>query len=330
MLLLAMVSCVPSVLRAQLTTGFVAGTIRAPDGHPVSGAAILITGGVAFRQVVHTSPDGDFGLALPYGWYHFSVNDRHDQRSTIPPIFIAALKTTRLDLSVDASGVLDRSAQTNGMFTGKWLDDKPGRIYPEAFSLQGALMSREPASVTEPLNFIGLADNRLALESQRGFSWTSTQYRIQGMDATDSYQPGRPAILPDMQALAEVVVRSAFAQTTSSAYGTEAGLFLDEPGTAWHGSLASADTGSFLASTNLPPPPDRGAVQQVEQFRWFTRDRFQVGGPLAKWEANNGAGCSMAMPEAAFAPESSISLMRCTAAPVSTSQTGLCRLDSKR
>jgi hypothetical protein len=47
-------------------------------------------------------------------------------------------------------------------------------------------------------------------------------------------------------------------------------------------------------------------------------------------EANNGAGCSMAMPEAAFAPESSISLMRCTAAPVSTSQTGLCRLDSKR
>jgi hypothetical protein len=283
MLLLAMVSSVPSVLRAQLTTGFVAGTLRAPDGYPVSGAAILVRGDVVFRQVIHTSPNGEFGLALPYGWYQFSVNDRPDQRSSIEPIFIAALKTTRLDLSVDSSGVLHRRAQTIRMIPSQWADDTGGRIYPEGFSLQGALLSREPASVTEPLNFIGLADNRLVLESQRGFSWTATQYKLQGMDATDSYQPGRPAILPDMQAVQEVVVRSAFAQTTSSAYGTEAGLFLDQPGASWHGTLASADTGSFLASTNLPPPSHRGPVQQADRFRWFTRDRLQIGGPLAKW-----------------------------------------------
>ena len=68
-------------------------------------------------------------------------------------------------------------------------------LYPEAFSLQGLLLSREPSSVTEPLDFTGLSDNRLAVESQRGFSWTDTQYKFQGMDATDSYQPGLPAVL---------------------------------------------------------------------------------------------------------------------------------------
>lgn len=278
-----MASSVPSVLRAQLTTGFIAGTLRAPDGHLLGGAAILITGDLAFRKVIRTNLDGEFGLALAYGRYEVSVDDRRDQRSSAVLVVVTPLKTARLDLSVDASGVLHRTAETAGLSAGEWVDSTAGRTFPEALSLQGALLSREPASVTEPLNFIGLADNRLALESQRGFSWTATQYRLQGMDATDSYQPGRPAILPDIQALEEVVVRSAFAQTTSSAYGSEVGLFLAQPGSAWHGSLSTTDTGSFLASTNLPTPASRGAVQQTEQYRWFTRDTLQLGGPLARW-----------------------------------------------
>jgi hypothetical protein len=94
------------------------------------------------------------------------------------------------------------------------------------------------------------------------------------MDATDSYQPGVPVILPDVQALEAVVVRSV---------GTEVGLFLAEPGASWHGGLSTANTGAALSSTNLPAPANRGLVQQAEQFRWFTRDRAEVGGPVTKW-----------------------------------------------
>ena len=78
-------------------------------------------------------------------------------------------------------------------------------------------------------------------------------------------------------------MRSAFAQTTSSSYGTEVGLFLAEPGGSWHGALSTANTGAALSSTNLPPPADRGLVQQADQFRWFTRDRLEIGGPLTRW-----------------------------------------------
>src|SRR4029077_12037924 len=101
-------------------------------------------------------------------------------------------------------------------------------------------------------------DNRLMVESQRGFSWTDTQYKLQGMDATDSYQPGLPAVLPDVQALDEVVVRSAFAETASSSTGTEIGLFLAEPGASWHGAFSTANTSAALSSTNLPGPASRG------------------------------------------------------------------------
>jgi hypothetical protein len=108
------------------------------------------------------------------------------------------------------------------------------------------------------------------------------------MDATDSYQPGLPAVLPDVEALDAVVVRSGFAQITSSSAGTEVGLFLAEPGasfskpTSWHGALSTTNTGAALSSANLPAPACRGLIQKADQFRWFTTDRVDIGGPLAK------------------------------------------------
>ena len=282
-LLLAAAILVPVVLPAQVTTGTIEGVFRAPDRHPLGGAPILVIGGAGFRVVIHTNSDGEFALVLPYGRYQLSADEKREPYSFGVAVTVAPLQTTRVDLVMDASGALRSAGQTPAAAPGLWADAVRERAYPEALSLQGVLLSREPMSVSQPLDFIGLADNRLALESQRAFSWTDTQYKLGGIDATDSYQPGHPLILPDVQALDEVVVRSAFAQTSSASDGTEVGLFLAEPAASWHGALSSADTGSFLASTNLPPPARRGLVQQAERFRWFTRDRVEGGGPLTKW-----------------------------------------------
>ena len=265
---LAVALLVAGAARGQLTTGIVEGFLRTVDGRPLSGAPVVITGGAGFRTTIHTNSEGAFEAVLPYGHYH--VADWS--------VFVAPLQTTHLDLVAGVSGRVQ-----NPTTTGLWADATRARIYPEAFSLPGVLLSREPASVTEPLDFLGLSDNRLALESQRAISWTATQYKLQGIDATDSYQPGRTVILPQVEAFDEVVVRSGLSQTASSSSGTEVGLFLAEPGTSWHGALASADTGSFLASSNLPPPGSRGLLQQAERFNWLTRDSVETGGPLTKW-----------------------------------------------
>jgi hypothetical protein len=185
------------------------------DGHPLPGAAILITGGVGFRSVIHSNSRGEFILTLPYGQYRLSGDPPNRTANSDATVFVAPLQTTRLDLVIGASGAI-RDMQLAARTPGIWTDAPSGRLYPEAFSLAGLLLSREPSSVTEPLDFAGLSDNRLTVASQRGFSWTDTQYKFQGMDATDSWQPGIPAVLPDVEALGEVVVRSAFAQTTSS------------------------------------------------------------------------------------------------------------------
>ncbi len=267
---------------AQLTTGDIKGILRGSDGRPVAGSPILITGGAGFRTLIHSNSNGEFSMTLPYGNYRLNLDVPHGAESSSATVFVAPLQTVQLDLVVNVLGSI-RSVQPASRTPGVWSAAASGNMYADAYSLPGLLLSREPASVTEPLDFNGIHDNRLAVGSQRGFSWTDVQYKLQGMDATDSYQPGLPAVLPDVQALDEVVVRGALPQTASSSTGTEVGLFLAEPGVSWHFGLSTANTGASLSSTNLPAPASRGLVRQADQFRWFTRDRLEIGGPLTKW-----------------------------------------------
>jgi hypothetical protein len=263
---------VPHILRAQLTTGTVAGVLHASDGHGKADSAIVVTGNLGYRTTIRTTAGGEFFLVLPYGEYSFSG----------VRVWVAPIETTRLDLVIDQSDAV-HVRDMNRSDAGVWLDAPRSGVYPEAFGVQGVLLSREASSVTQPLDLAGLSDNRLVLESQRGFSRTATQYSLQGMDATDSYQPGAAAILPDVQALDAVVVRSAFAQTASSSEGTEVGLFFAQTGESWHGAISSTGTAAALASSNLPAPVARGLVEQADEFRWLTRDSVQTGGPLTRW-----------------------------------------------
>ena len=275
--LLAAAVLVPGFVRAQLTTGIVEGILRQPDGRTRSGARLIITGNPGFHLAVETNAVGEFTVVLPYGEYQISA----DSRPSGIPVSVHPLQTLHLGLVIEAPGILRRAEQ--GRSPGVWSDKPQERTYPEAFSLHGLLLAREPGSVTEPLDFTGLGDNRAQVESQRAYSWTDVQFKLLGMDATDSYQPGHPVVLPDVRAVDEVVVRSAFAQAASTSYGTEVGIFLAQPSASWHGALSTADTGSFLSSSNLPPPADRGMVQQPERYRWYTRDGIQAGGPLTQW-----------------------------------------------
>ena len=241
-----------------MTTGIV-------EGHAAATQSIEVTGGAGFHLTLHADSDGAFTITLPYGRYRFSG----------VPVYVAPLQTTRVDLVAATSRQLPAA--------GLWADPSRAQTYPEAVSSQGVLLSREPATVTEPLDFLGLSDYRLALVSQRATSWTDTQFMLQGMDATDPYQPGLPVILPNVEAMDEMVVRSAFAGTTSASPGTEVGFFLAEPGTSGTPRFRAWTTGSGLASSNLPSGrPRAGAAGRAIRLVHARqpgggRARYQVG-----------------------------------------------------
>src|ERR1700722_9940230 len=221
-------------LQAQITTGRVEGRVNAFDAQD---AAIEIDGALGFHRTIHVDADLRFDVVLPYGHYRFSVSKWSVE------VDVAALRTTHVEFPEP--------------FDRRSVDE-----YPEPPTLQGTLANREPSSVIAPQDSTGLGDVHLGVVSQNAASWTATQFKLMGMDATDSYQPGRPMILPDVRALDEVIVSGS----------TEIGMFLRLPRETWHGVISTTDTGAFLSSSNLPSVAERGLVQQAEQFHWFTRD----------------------------------------------------------
>ena len=277
--LLALALFSSPLLLAQISTGTVAGTLRDAEA-AMEGATIVISSDLGFHASVKTDTRGAFLLTLPYGRYELKVENGRAAPSSIF-ITIEPLRNQDLHLMVTSSGDLQIETQ-NSANAGIWAAS-PSDGYPTGHAFAGLMLDREPATAAQPLNYSGLGDNRLAWQSQRGFSWTGTQFKLLGMDATDSFQPGQLVILPDVDSLDEIVARSGFAQTTSTAYGSETGFFPFQPAASWHGAFSTSDTGAALTSSNLPPPADRGAVQQNEQYRWFTRGAAEAGGALAKW-----------------------------------------------
>ena len=272
--------------------------MRTSAGSAVPAAGVVIEGG-GLRLLKHTDGNGRFALALPYGQYRISLEgDRKSARS----VGVAPLGTVRVTVVV-TPGAPVRIEIATAAEPGVWTGDFGARVYPEGFSLGSALFAREPGTVTEPLDFTGLADNRLGVISQRGFSWTDTAIQFNGLDAGDDYQPGSPQILPDGDAVAATVVRSAFGLTPSTAFGAEIGLFPAQAGDSWHAAIASAGTAGALASNNLPPAASRGAITQAEQYDWFTRDHAELGGPLSRWAdvfvSGSGQWAAQAAPLAA-------------------------------
>jgi len=266
------------MLHAQLALGRIEGAVRTSAGRAVPAASVVVEGG-GLRLVERADGDGRFALALPYGRYSISFEG---YRKSARPVDVVPLETVRVTLVV-AEGAPVRVESTTAADPGEWTGDTGAHVYPEGFSLASALFALEPGTVTEPLDPTGLADNRLGVISQRGFSWTDTALQFNGLDAGDDYQPGRPQILPDTDALEATVVRSGVALTSSPAYGVEVGLFSAQTGESWHAAISSAGTAGALASDNLPPLASRGAIQQSEQYDWFTRDHTDLGGPLSRW-----------------------------------------------
>jgi hypothetical protein len=74
------------------------------------------------------------------------------------------------------------------------------RAFPKGFTLQALLLSRALSTVTEPLDFAGLSAPPSPVASQDEFPCKDMQYKLQGLDPSNSYQSGFPVIFPGRRA----------------------------------------------------------------------------------------------------------------------------------
>ncbi len=261
----------------QLTTGQLEIFAHDASGAPEGQFDLRVESAPRFVEHFRTDTTGHARMVLPYGIYRLYADTPVVGSPIRVPV--AALQKTRVNLLVVNSGVSQTSSWQDAT-GGLWTDVSGGNVFPEGFSFLSGLGNRQPAAVTVPLDFTGLNDNRLALVSIGARSWTDTEFKLLGLDMTDSYQPGRPDLLLDPNALSEVAVRTGGALLTSTSYGAEVSSNPRQSQADWHAAVSTFNTGSGLSSGNLPPSAERGLLRESERFRWFTRDRVEAGGPV--------------------------------------------------
>src|SRR6202521_2805455 len=111
------------------------------------------------------------------------------------------------------------------------------------------LLLKPPAVIPSPFDFGQMARQKVPVFSLEGMSWTVNRFSVEGMTATDPYQPGRPVVLPDTGGISEVRLSGSVPTLSYSSR---------EPASSWHGSGTLFDTGGSLFSNNLPAPAERG------------------------------------------------------------------------
>jgi hypothetical protein len=226
---------------------------------------------------------GEFEFVLPYGEYRVNAGGQ-DFAVTVSPLRPVCLK-----IAPTGGGSIPCPGNA-----GPW-STQPDAPTP---SVAGVLLAYEPATVTEPLDFSGPVSTPFPLLSERAFSWTGVRYTAQGVDTTDPYQPGRTDALLDPSGIAEAGVIDGFDLGVSRAYGSEVARFVTAPGPAWHAAAASSDTGSLLASNNLPAA--HGPLDQVGKYQRFSNESLQLGGPLGRrvdaFASLNGQWSSQTVP----------------------------------
>lgn len=262
--LLAGFLCLTPESRAQLTTGTLEGFVENRQGQPAASILLEIEGPLGRVMPLTADSQGRFSATLPYGDY--TVRARSLEAACRARI--RALATTRCTLRPGENQIADVDALPP--FT--------------ANNTAQLLLLEAPGVATYPLDFASLGSTRLPLiAGPSAAQWTGTSFRLNGLDATDSYQPGMAVMLDDLASLDSVVVREA--STTGGlpldAYDT--GAFLRSAASSWHFGLATEDTGAALAGDNLPPPPDRGSIERPDEFRWFTRDSANLDGAFGRW-----------------------------------------------
>jgi hypothetical protein len=269
---------------SQSTTGTLLGKVVNGNGLPLSGVTVRLTGHPAASRIqVSTNARGEFEFVLPYGDCEISADS-----APAVALHIYALQVSYSTLVIGAASSGSTAAEQDAgsdaahLFESWRATGSAAVTYPDSYSLSGLLLSREPASVTQPIDHMGVNNMRLPLEAPRAYTWTGTLYQLQGMNATDPYQPGHSLLFQDVRSIDEITVDSGVASGTSIAFGSAVNTFSAQAGPVWHGSLFTADTGSVFASDNLPGPATRNDLQQTQRFNWFTRDNLQIGGPIGE------------------------------------------------
>lgn len=273
---------------AQSGPGVLLGIARGPANEPLAGITLRLTR-EAEREVVVKATTGASGrfrfLGLTPGDYELEATTPDGESVTRKHIEIRSGIT--LELNPSLASVAGTPPSTTRLSAVE-LDVSWGTQFgafsfgklPNSRNVWTLLESQEPSNVTDRLDVAGLRTGEPARFGALGASWTENQYELNGFNVTDPYQPGRPLVDPDLDAVSELHTVSGAKPAFSAGAGVT--LAFSTPATTeiFHGATRGFYSGRSLQSDNLDARLRRFHFPGPERFNRLADGGVQLGGKL--------------------------------------------------
>jgi hypothetical protein len=222
-------------------------------------------------------PCGDF-YALTFsrpGWRARRIGHlqlRCDSTLQVKVVLYAATEALRHRAPPE---IADRSPWWGTQFGQLQIED-----LPNARDIWSLLRTQEPSTVTDRIDIAGLETGQPTLFSALGASWTENQYSLNGLNVTDSYQPGFVLVDPNLDDLAQFQVVTGAKPTAGRGSGTNIVLATPEPVKKWHGSARFFYSSGALESDNFNARLTRFHFPGPERLNHLEDGSVQLGGRL--------------------------------------------------
>ncbi|HEV8398146.1 MAG TPA: TonB-dependent receptor [Vicinamibacterales bacterium] len=277
--LVVLVACaVNAAAQAGLATLSISVTL--PDGAAATGARVEVAppGAGAIRTAVVDAAHPIAMLPVASGPHRIRV-ELAGYRAAEETQNLDPGSERRLAVRLAPEGGMGRSTisivsrseptyQTN--LGAEWLSDLPsGRT---AWSL---LDTAHPFVITDRMDNGGLWSARAAKLGGSGPSWNQTQFRLDGLDVTDTRDGGAPAIYPDLGLFDAVQVETARLGVDTAGPGLAISLIPKHPGEVWSGSGEA-----FVTPGSWQPDPEPGIAPPLGRYDHWTDASLSASGPM--------------------------------------------------
>ena len=153
---------------------------------------------------------------------------------------------------------------------------------PSARNIWYLLQSQDPSSVTEHIDEGGMQAGVIQLVGVHGGTWTQNNYKWDGFNITNPYEPGKPLTYPLFGMLQEFRIANGSDSAEITAPGADFEFISRHSGATLHGNAEAYDLGEPLQSSNLDDRLRRFGFDTTPHFKRFPEGEVSFGGPVRR------------------------------------------------
>jgi hypothetical protein len=290
-----MLFCFFNSVPAQTPSGGIQGRVHDKSASAAIENAEILLEGQEGNQLLKTRSDA-FGkfclLGLPEGTYELKIHKDGYSNYRIHSVVIQSGCLSIVAVEMEE----DRSRQQNTVMTaweGKpsdpWSADQGSRFdrsrmdsLPAARNIWALLQNQDLSSVTDRIDEGGIQTGIIPLIGVHGGTWTQNGYRLDGLNITNPYEPGKPLAYPELESLLEFHIAGAYHSASISASGADFQMASRRGGRQLHGRAEAYYLGDPLQSTNVDDRLREFGFQTTPHFGRFPEGEFSIGGALPR------------------------------------------------